>query len=170
MPSCRIPIFFDGCCVLTRSWRARRERQDVRAAAFCTALTIRESPVGARRKCTPTLLGGSASAATIVVVGRPRCPYVSWAGAALHDPGDSVAYPGALAPVVERTISADRAMASVLCALHAAGSWRLPEPFAGAFCRRRHRSHGASSPLSGADHGPAEHVAWGVLMTRRRCR
>jgi hypothetical protein len=55
MPYFRIPCFFNGCCALTRSWRARRAGRDVRAAAFCTAPTIHESREGARRKYAPIL-------------------------------------------------------------------------------------------------------------------
>ncbi len=83
MPYCRIPIFFAGCCALTRSWRAKRERQGARAAVFCTVPTTHANRGGVRRNGTPTLIGGSASVATIVVVGRPRCRYVFWAGASI---------------------------------------------------------------------------------------
>ena len=214
MPYYRMPSFFAGCCALTRSWRARRERRDVRAAVSCTAPTIPESLGDARRNCTPSLIRASASAATVVVVGRRRCRYVSWAGASIwrcwwcwvffslaggnqmgggvwrtwvfragplwsgaeprggetfDDAGDSAADPGALAPMVARSVPAEHALASRWCALYAADHGALSDQFAGTFCRRHRRSHGASPPLSDADHGPANRVAWGSLIFRRGC-
>src|SRR3972149_8830285 len=44
---CKIPVFSNYCCALTKIWRVRHAPADVLAAAFCTVPIIRGSREGA---------------------------------------------------------------------------------------------------------------------------